>query len=304
MELLYPGYKAYFDRFRTKPFHTEYTTRYCNSEEPVLYSQVPKYSWSEPRRPTITSRYMLERGTRLTYLRPPFAARMTSYVSEENGTFLGHKEASVEGEMLHRDNTSFESRSGSFVRKVSTSKLPEVHSTELTTRTIEADSPNENLAEDPPSKTLGNSPTQTVRNVSASVRKVQFKHSASYAGSSGFKLSRSNRVFESESLSLSRIANSARTKKLPEALQTPSSTRASSLRESIPSPLGNREEQGLRRVVPRPSSLLSKHPKNVRYVRDTCFFQPTLERKKHYYIVNPNWFSEQRTTVGKNNVFS
>ena len=66
----------------------------------------------------------------------------------------------------------------------------------------------------------------------------------------------------------------------------------------------SRDKNILGRVAPRSSTLLSKHPKDVRYVRDTCFFQPTLERKKHYYIVNPNWFSEQRVTVPKNNVFS
>ena len=66
-----------------------------------------------------------------------------------------------------------------------------------------------------------------------------------------------------------------------------------------PSNSGN--EWMLGRVAPRPSSLLSKHPKDV---RDTCFFRPTQERKRHYYIVNPNWFSEQRVTVPKNNVFS
>ena len=63
-------------------------------------------------------------------------------------------------------------------------------------------------------------------------------------------------------------------------------------------------EQVLERVAPRPSTLLSKHSKNVRYVRDTCFFHPTEDRKKHYYIVNPNWFSEQRVKIPKNNVFS
>ena len=59
MELLYPGYKAYFDRFDTKSFQTEYTTRYCNSEEHVIYSQIPKHPWSEPRRPAADSRYII-----------------------------------------------------------------------------------------------------------------------------------------------------------------------------------------------------------------------------------------------------
>ena len=62
-------------------------------------------------------------------------------------------------------------------------------------------------------------------------------------------------------------------------------------------------EQVLERVVPMPSTLLSNHLKNVRYVRDTCFFHPTEDRKKHYYLVNPNRFSEQRVKIPKNNVF-
>lgn len=84
MELLYPGYKSYFSRFRTKPFQTEYITRYCNSEAPVLYSQVPKYTWYEPRQSSVAARD--EGTTKLTHLRPPFAARMTSY--EPDGTYL------------------------------------------------------------------------------------------------------------------------------------------------------------------------------------------------------------------------
>ena len=63
-------------------------------------------------------------------------------------------------------------------------------------------------------------------------------------------------------------------------------------------------EQVLERVALRPSTLLSKHLKNVCYVRDTCFFHPTEDRKKHYYVVNPNWFSEQRVKIPKNNVSS
>ena len=43
-------------------------------------------------------------------------------------------------------------------------------------------------------------------------------------------------------------------------------------------------EQVLERVAPRPSTLLSKHSKNVRYVRDTCFFHLTEDRKKHWAL--------------------
>ena len=44
-------------------------------------------------------------------------------------------------------------------------------------------------------------------------------------------------------------------------------------------------EQVLERVVPMPSTLLSNHLKNVRYVRDTCFFHPTTERNTMILLI-------------------
>jgi len=269
----------------------------------VLNSQVPKYSWSEPRRPTaVGTEHKLGGGTRLTYLRPPFAARMTSYIEEERVKCLGQKADSVEAEKLDGNKSSFKiNLRGSFGGKGSSQKLPEI-STKLVMQSREIDLPKEpELVNDQELPRI--SSTQTVRRVSASGKQVQFINPLS-TSSSEFKHSQTRRDVHSQSPS--RIARSfwdARERK-PKTLQTSSSARAPGLEGTLTSQLGNSEEQVLGRVAPRPSTLLSKHPKNVRYVRDTCFFHPAQERKKHYYIVNPNWFSEQRVTVPKNNVFS
>lgn len=295
MKLLYPGYKAYFDRLRTKPFHTEYSTRYCNSEGPVLYSQVPKYSWYEPRRPTAAVRYDSEGGTRLTYLRPPFAARMASYITDRQ-TEKYHEQ---ETPSVDKDDKDF-SHSRPLVRNESGLRLPDVFSKIAPPLACdirrEIGSPRENLADDQVLQMLGISSPQSERRESAPTRRVQFK----YPSSASFS-SKANRAVVSKSPS-SRLVGSfcgTQSQKFPNVLQT-----ASGLKDDMMSQLGQGDEQTLRRVAPRPSSLLSKHAKHVCYVRDTCFFHPTQETRKHYYIVNPNWFSEQRVTVPKNNVFS
>lgn len=285
MALLYPGYKSYFNRFRTKPFHTEYTTRYCNSEAPVLYSQVPKYTWNEPRRPAVATRHELDGATKLTHLRPPFAARMTSY--EPEGKYLGVKTARGEATLL--------GRSGSSERKVNFSVKPPDAATNLNTSPpTERGSSREEFVEDHGLQMLKMSSTQTARNATTTAKQVQLERS----------LCTSSPLEPSPSLS--RIASSfsvARARKFGKAHQT--LTRHQHLEEVMTSRPSDRDERRiLGRVAPRPSTLLSKHPKDVRYVRDTCFFQPTQERKRHYYIVNPNWFSEQRVTIPKNNVFS
>ena len=110
------------------------------------------------------------------------------------------------------------------------------------------------------------------------------------------------------STSLSKIASSfsaARAQRLcsPDPRTLTRDRRSEEVIMSNP-PSNSGDERMLGKVAPRPSSLLSKHPKDVRYVRDTCFFQSTQERKRHYYIVNPNWFSEQQVIVPKNNLFS
>ena len=291
MELLYPGYKSYFDRFRTKPFHTEYTTRYCNSEAPVLYSQVPKYTWYEPRRPSVAARD--EGTTKLTHLRPPFAARMTSY--EPEGTYHVGKTACREA--------TLSGRSGPFQRKGRSSvKLPEVFSTS-TERGLSREGSVENHELQMERMCL----TENTRGARTSARHKQLKE-CQCSQSSGLRLRQANISESTEpSTSLSKIASSfsaARAQSLcwsdPRILTR--DRRSEEVTSNPPSNSG--DEWILGRVAPRPSSLLSKHPKDIRYVRDTCFFQPTQERKRHYYIVNPSWFSEQRVAVPKNNVFS
>ena len=287
MKLLYPGYKAYFDRFRTKPFHTEYTTRYCNSEGPVLYSQVPKYSWCEPRHPTATSRYDVEGGTRLTYLRPPFAARMGSYITDQQTeTYHAYEQETAS---MDKDDKDF-GNSKLFARKESGPRLPDVFTKIGTPCGIrrEIGRPRENLADDQVLQMLEPvSSAQCVRRQLASTKQVQFKYPLSASFSS-----KANLAVASKSPTQS-------PQKLPNALQT-----APGQKDDMMSQLDQRDERTPRRVAPRPSSLLSKHAKHVHYVRDTCFFHPTQETRKHYYIVNPNWFSEKRVTVPKNNVFS
>lgn len=292
MELLYPGYKSYFSRFCTKPFHTEYTTKYCNSEAPVLYSQVPKYTWYEPRRPSVAARG--EGSTKLTHLRPPFAARMTSY--EPEVTYLAGTTACQEATLL--------GRSGTFVRKGRSSlKLPEVYPTP-TKRGLSR----EGSVEDHEFQMERMYLTENIRGTRISARHKQLKE-CQCSQSSGLRRSHADTPGSIEqSTSLSKIANSFSTAYAQRLCgrDTQSLTRdrrSDTVKMSYP-PSNNGDEWMPERLAPRPSSLLSKHPKDVRYVRDTCFFQPTQRRKRHYYIVNPNWFSEQRVTVPKNNVFS
>lgn len=260
MELLYPGYQSYFSRFLTKSFHTEYSTRYCNSDTPVLYSQVPKYTWHEPRRPTVATRHGLDGATKLTYLRPPFAARMTSYEPEER-----YPEPSGKDTVLGRSSSSERKDRHS-------AKLPNIPS-------------------------CGRIDTLPLTERGSRREHVQLEN---YLRSSPRR---------EPAPSLSRIVSSSSATRARKFHQADQATRIlsrdqTSEKSTLPSNLNIRDERILGRVAPRPSTLLSKHPKDVRYVRDTCFFYPTLERKKHYYIVNPNWFSEQRVTVPKNNVFS
>lgn len=183
MSLSYGGYATRIDRIcATRPFQTEYSARFCGSTGPVLYNQVPKYVWQEPRRPLNTSK--TKDLYQPTHLRSsPFAA-MTSYEPPKDKSFpalaTGEKERSREIPM--KEN-------------------------------------------------------QTARSSSTVDRSCPTKEDSKFFCS-------------------------------------------------------------------RPSSLLSKYPKNVHYVRDTCFFYPVRPGKQHYYVVNPRWFSEKDVTIRKNNVFA
>ena len=249
MELFYPGYQSYFNRFISKPFQTEYNTKYCSSDAPILYSQVPKYAWLGPRRPTLATKHELDDAVKLTYLRPPFAARMTSYEPEQK--YFGLKIRGTR-DSVQDPNNCLEGKG------YHTVKLPNVPA-------------------------YGRFTASTSEN-----RVLSFKNVDQNSSSSEQVLPLSRMVYR---------LSATRAQKYPHVTTSPRE------KASAKSPLP-RDEKILGRVAPRPSTLLSKHPKDARYVRDTCFFQPTLERKKHYYIVNPNWFSEQRVNVPKNNVFS
>ena len=301
MELLYPGYKAYFDRFDTKSFQTEYTTRYCNSQEPLLYSQVPKHPWSEPRCPATASRYIsYGAAARPTHLRPPFAARMLSYVPDAEGKYIEQNSSRVENENLRWLMYSSDKRE-SFRETYLTDLRPKRSgdlTTMLTTRSSENASPKKNLTDDQVLQKLGVSSPHALCNA----KKVQLKNHSSL---SQLKQNQINHMLDPQSPLPALITLSVSNKQprtftkwfVGPALARDLETMASHF-------TSKNGEQVLERVAPRPSTLLSKHSKNVRYVRDTCFFHPTEDRKKHYYIVNPNWFSEQRVKIPKNNVFS
>lgn len=301
MELLYPGYKAYFDRFDTKSFQTEYTTRYCNSEKPSLYSQVPKHPWSEPRHPAVASRYIsYGAAARPTHLRPPFAARMLSYVPDAEGKYTEQNSSRAENENSRRLMYSFDKRES--LRETYLTDLRPKRSgdltTVLTTQSSENGLPKKNFMDGQVLQKLGVSSPHTLCNA----KKVQLRNHSSL---SQRKQNQINHMLDPQSPLPARITLSVNNKQprtFTKRFVRPALARD---RETIASHFTSKNgEQGLERVAPRPSSLLSKHSKNVRYVRDTCFFHPTEDRKRHYYIVNPNWFSEQRVKIPKNNVFS
>ena len=301
MELLYPGYKAYFDRFDTKSFQTEYTTRYCNSEEHVLYSQIPKHPWSEPRRPAAASRYIsYGAAARPTHLRPPFAARVLSYVPNAEGKYIEQNSSRAENENSRRlmySSDKTESFRETYLTDLRTKRSGDL-TTVLTTQSSENASPKKNLTDGQVLQKLGVSSPHALCNA----KKVQLKNHSSL---SQLKQNQINHMLDPQSplpahitLSVSNKQPRTFTKRFVRpALARDLETMASHF-------TSKNGKQVQERVAPRPSTLLSKHSKNVRYVRDTCFFHPTEDRKKHYYIVNPNWISEQRVKIPKNNVFS
>ena len=298
---MYPGYKAYFDKFDTKSFQTEYTTRDCNSKEPLLHSQIPKHPWSEPRRSPAASRYIsYGAAAKPTHLRPPFAARMLSYVPDAEGKYTEQKSPHAEKEKSRRLMYSFDKRE-SFRETHLTDLRPKCSgdlNTVLTTQSSENGSPKKNLTDGQVLQKLGVSSPHALCNA----KKVQLKNHSSL---SQLKQNQINHMLDPQSplpahitLSVSNKQPRTFTKRFVRpALARDLETMASHF-------TSKNGKQVLERVAPRPSTLLSKHSKNVRYVRDTCFFHPTEDRKKHYYIVNPNWFSEQRVKIPKNNVFS
>ena len=178
MELLYPGYKAYFDRFDTKSFQTEYTSRDCNSEEPLLYNQVPKHPWNEPRRPAAASRYIwYGAAAKLTHLRPPFAARMLSYVPDAEGKYTEQKSPHAEKEKSRRLMYSFDKKEA-FRETHLTDLRPKCSgdlNTVLTTQSSENGSPKKNLTDGQVLQKLGVSSPHALCNA----KKVQLRNHSS-----------------------------------------------------------------------------------------------------------------------------
>ena len=282
MELLYPGYKAYFDRFDTKSFQTEYTTRYCNSEEHVIYSQIPKHPWSEPRRPAADSRYIsYGAAARPTHLRPPFAARMLSYVPNVEGKYIEQNSSCAENENSRRlmySSDKTESFRETYLTDLRTKRSGDLN-TVLTTQSSENASPKKNLTDGQVLQKLGVSSPHALCNE----KKVQLKNHSSL---SQLKQNQINHMLDPQSplpahitLSVSNKQPRTFTKRfVMPALARDLETMASHF-------TSKNGRQVLERVAPRPSTLLSKHSKNVRYVRDTCFFHPTTERNTMILLI-------------------
>ena len=297
---MYPGYKAYFDRFDTKSFQTEYTTRYCNSEEHVLYSQIPKHPWSEPRRPAAASRYIsYGAAARPTHLRPPFAARVLSYVPNAEGKYIEQNSSRAENENSRRLMYSFDKRE-SFRETYLTDLRPKRSgdlNTVLTTQFSENGSPKKNLTDRQVLQRLGVSSPHALCNA----KKILLTNHSSI---SQLQQNQINHMLDPQSPLPALITPSVSNTQLRTFTKRFVRPALARDRETMASHFtSENRKQVLERVAPRPSTLLSKHSKNVHYVRYTCFFHPTEDRKKHYYLVNPNRFSEQRVKIPKNNVF-
>ena len=77
----------------------------------MLYSQVPKHPWSEPCRPAAASRHIsYGAAARPTHLRPPFGARMLSYVPDAEGKYIEQNSSRAENENSRRRMYSFDKR--------------------------------------------------------------------------------------------------------------------------------------------------------------------------------------------------
>ena len=289
MELLYPGYKAYFDRFGTKSFQTEYTTRYCNSEEHVIYSQIPKHPWSEPRRPAAASRYIsYGAAARPTHLRPPFAARMLSYVPNVEGKYIEQNSSRAENENSRRLMYSFDKRES--FRETYLNTVP-------TTQSSKNGSPKKNLTDGQVLQKLGVSSPHALCNA----KKVQLKNHSSL---SQLKQNQIKHMLDPQSPLPALIALSVSNKQprtsskrfvrpaLARDLETMASHFTSKNGEAGTGESGPKAQHVFVQTLEE-CTLCSRY-----------LFLPPHDRKKHYDIVNPNWISEQRVKIPKNNVFS
>ena len=227
---------------------------------------------------------------------------MLSYVPNAEGKYTEQNSSCAENENSRRLMYPFDKRESESFRETYLTDLRPKRSgdltTVLTTQSSENASPKKNLTDGQVLQKLGVSSPHALCNA----KKVQLKNHSSLLQ---LKQNQINHMLDPRSPLPALITLSVSNKQpqtFTKRFVRPALARD---RETIASHFTSKNgEQVLERVAPRPSTLLSKHLKNVRYVRHTCFFHPIEDRKKHYYIVNPNWFSEQRVKIPKNNVFS
>lgn len=80
MPSLYFGHPVLSEKLLRNRYQTEYLQKFCNDSKSVLYGhrQVPEHVWLE-KRPVGSPSYRVEGVPTPTYLRPPFASRLSYY---------------------------------------------------------------------------------------------------------------------------------------------------------------------------------------------------------------------------------
>ena len=149
----------------------------------------------------------------------------------------------------------------------------------LTTQSSENGSPEKNLTDGQVLQKLGVSSPHALCNA----KKVQVRNNSSL---SQLKQNQMNHMLDPQSPLPALITLSVSNKQPRTFTKTFVGPALARDRETMASHFTSKNrEQVLERVAPRPSTLLSKHSKNVRYVRDTCFFHPAEDRKKLNTII-------------------
>ena len=80
MPSLYFGHPQLSDKLLRSRYQTEYLNKFCKDSKSVLYGhrQVPEHVWLE-QRPVGSPTFRVEEVSSSTYLRPPYASRLTYY---------------------------------------------------------------------------------------------------------------------------------------------------------------------------------------------------------------------------------
>ena len=140
--------------------------------------------------------------------------------------------------------------------------------TVLTTQSSENGSPKKNLTDGQVLQKLGVSSPHA----SCNAKKVQLRNNSS---SSQLKQNQINHILDPQSPLPALITPSVSYTQLRTFTKRFVGPALARDRETMASHFTSKNrEQVLERVAPRPSTLLSKHSKKVRNVRDTCFFHP------------------------------